>query len=209
MRPELRPLMEPMDPQRHLPPRADTSPHRLSELIVRVEQVAQRLQHFQHRFRTQLSQVDQGWLHQAQEQVAFYLAELSQLDDRCAVVLEAPAPLQEVASLERLARQLLQLAQAAAPMAQTRPVPRQETQRRGRAAAGERTPRSASRTPGIAVHAILIVLGEARDTGSPRGGRGWRRGRSGDDQGGSSADPGLVHPRVRRATTRKDSRCAS
>jgi hypothetical protein len=180
MRPELRPLMAPMDPQRHLPPRADASPHQLSELIVRVEQVAQRLQHFQHRYQTQLSQVDQGWLHQAQAQVAFYLAELSQLDDRRAVVPEAPAPVQEVVSLERLARQLLHLAQTTAPRAQTRPVPRQETRRRGLAAAGERAPRSASRSPGIAVHAILIVLAEARDTGSPRGGRGRRRERSGE-----------------------------
>jgi hypothetical protein len=105
MRPELWPLMEPMDPQHRPSPRADASPH-LAELIVRVEQVAQRLQHFQHRFRTQLRQADQGWLHHAPEQVAFYRAELSQLDDRRAAVPETPAPLQERASLERLARQL-------------------------------------------------------------------------------------------------------
>jgi hypothetical protein len=172
--------MAPMDPQCHLPPRADASPHQLSELIGRVEQVAQRLQHFQHRYQTQLSQADQRWLHQTQEQVAFYLAELSQLDGKRAVVPEAPASLQEGVSLERLARHLLQLAQTTAPMAQTRPMPRQETRRRGLAAAGERAPRSASRNPGIAVHAILIVLAEARDTGSPQGGRRRRRERSGE-----------------------------
>jgi hypothetical protein len=194
MRPELRPLMEPMDPQRHPRPRSDASPHQLSELIVRLEQVAQRLRHFQHRYRTQLSQADQGWLHQAQEQVAFYLAELSQLDDRRAVVPEAPAPLQEVVSLELLAQQLLQLAQAAAPMAQTPPVPRQETRRKGQGAAGGRASHPPSRSPSVAACAILIVLGRhATQAADEEASDGAASGLA-NDQCGSSADPGAGTP---------------
>jgi hypothetical protein len=194
MRPELRLLMEPMDPQRHPPPRPDAGRHQLSELIVRLEQVAQRLQHFQHRYRTQLSQADQGWLHQAQEQVAFYLAELSQVDDRRAVVPEGPAPLQEVVSLEPLARQLLQLAQATAPMAQTPPVPRQETRRRGRDAAGGRAYRSPSRSPGVGVYTILIVLGRhATQAAHEEASDGAASGLA-NDQRGSSADQGAGTP---------------
>jgi hypothetical protein len=187
MRPELRLLMEPMDPQRHPLPRSDASPHQLSELIVRLEQVGQRLQHFQHRYRTQVSQVDQGWLHQAQEQVAFYLAQLSQLDDRRAVVPEAPAPLQEVVSLELLAQQLLQLAQT--PL-----VPRQETRRKGRGAAGGRAHRAPSRSPSVAVYAILIVLGRhATQAAHEQASDGAASGLA-NDQCGSSADPGAGQP---------------
>jgi hypothetical protein len=194
MRPVRRQLLEPMDPRRHPPLRADARSHRLSELIVRVEQVAQRLQRFQHRYRTPLSHADQGWLHQAQQQVAFYLAALSRLEGRRAVAPGAPAPFREVAALEPLAGQLLQLAQATAPMAQIRPVPRQETRRRGRAAAGGRARRSASRSPGVVVHAILIVLARhATQAAHEEAADGAASGPA-NAQRGSSADPGAGTP---------------
>jgi hypothetical protein len=43
-----------MDPQRRPPIRSGASTPRLSELIVRLEQLVQRLQRFQHRYGTQL-----------------------------------------------------------------------------------------------------------------------------------------------------------
>ena len=128
MRPDLRLLMAPLDPRRHPAFRSEANPHRLSELITRLERLAQRLQHFQHRYRTQLSQADQGWLYQAQQQVAFYLAALSQLEDRRAVAPEVQASLQAAVALEPLTGQLLQLRQIM-------PVTRQKTGRRGRAGA--------------------------------------------------------------------------
>lgn len=128
MRPELRLLMAPLDPRRHPPFRSDASAHQLSELIARLERLAQRLQHFQHRYCTQLSQADQGWLYQAQQQVAFYLAALSQFEDRRAAAPEARAPLQTAVVVEPLTGQLLQ-------PGQIMPVPRQGTGGRGRAAA--------------------------------------------------------------------------
>jgi hypothetical protein len=93
-----------MDPRRHPPTRSGSSTPRFSELLARTEQLAQRLQHFQHRYGTQLSHADQGWLYHAQQQVAFYLAELSQLDDTRGVAPEDQGTLQEVEGLEPLAR---------------------------------------------------------------------------------------------------------
>ena len=128
MRPEPWLLLGPLDPPRHPPIGPRDSTHHLSDLIARMERIAQRLQHFQHRYRTQLSQADQGWLHQAQQQVAFYLAALSQLEDRRAVAPEVQASLQAAVALEPVTGQLLQLRQIM-------PVTRQKTGRRGRAAA--------------------------------------------------------------------------
>ncbi len=152
-------LMGPLDPRRHPPIRSRASPHRLSELIARLEQLAQRLQHFQQRYGTQLSHADQRWLYQAQQQVAFYRAALPPLDDMHDVAPEAPEPLQEVEGLEQLASHIVQLAQATAQMTHTMSLPRQETQQRSRGAAGRRIPRSVSTNHGAAVYAILIVLG--------------------------------------------------
>jgi hypothetical protein len=152
-------VIGPMDPLPHplLPPGSGT--HRLSELIARLEQLAQRLQHFQHRSGTQLSHADQEWLYQAQQQVAFDLAALAQIEYTRAVAPEASDPLPEVEPLELWARSIIQLAQALTQMAQTLPVPRQETRRRGRATRAGQVLRSTSRSDGAAVYALLLVLG--------------------------------------------------
>jgi hypothetical protein len=132
-------VIGPMDPLPHPPLPPGSGTHRLSELIARLEQLLQRLQHFQHRYGTQLSHADQEWLYQAQQQVAFDLAALAQIEYTRGVAPEAPHPLPEVEPLEPWARPIVQLAQALTQMAQTLPVPRQETRRRGQA-----TPRRAS-----------------------------------------------------------------
>jgi hypothetical protein len=152
-------VIGPMDPLPHplLPPGSGT--HRLSELIARLEQLAQRLQHFQHRYGTQLSHADQEWLYQAQQQVAFDLAALAQIEYTRAVAPEAPDPLPEVEPLELWARSIIQLAQALTQMAQTLPVLRQETRRRGRATRAGQVLRSTARSDGAAVYALLLVLG--------------------------------------------------
>jgi hypothetical protein len=152
-------VIGPMDPLPHplLPPGSGT--HRLSELIARLEQLAQRLQNFQHRYGTQLSHADQEWLYQAQQQVAFDLAALAQIEYTRAVAPEAPDPLPEVEPLELWARSIIQLAQALTQMAQTLPVPRQETRRRGRATRAGQVLRSTARSDGAAVYALLLVLG--------------------------------------------------
>lgn len=152
-------VIGPMDPLPHplLPPGSGT--HRLSELIARLEQLAQRLQHFQHRYGTQLSHADQGWLYQAQQQVAFDLAALAQLEYTRGVAPEAPDPLPEVEPLEPWVRPIVQLVQALTQMAQTLPVPRQKTRRRDRATRAGQVLRSAARSDGAAVYALLLVLG--------------------------------------------------
>jgi hypothetical protein len=159
MRPEPWLVIGPMAPRRHPPIRSGSSTPRLSELMARMEQLAQRLQRFQHRYGTQLSHADQGWLYQAQQQVAFYLAELSQLDDTRGVTPEDQGALQEVKGLEPLARQIAQLAEVTAQLVQTMPLPHQEIRQRGRAAAGGRVRHSTSKGHGAAVHAIVILLG--------------------------------------------------
>jgi hypothetical protein len=148
-----------MDPLPHSRLPAGSGTHRLSELIARLEQLAQRLQHFQHRFGAQLSHADQGWLYQAQQQVAFDLAALAQLEYTHGVAPEAPDPLLEVEPLEPWARPIVQLAQALTQMAQTLPVPRQKRRRRGRATRAGQVLRSAARSDGAAVYALLLVLG--------------------------------------------------
>jgi hypothetical protein len=73
-------VIGPMDPQPHPTTRSESSYHQLPELIARLERLAQRLQHFQQRYRTQLSRTDQEWLYHTQQQVAFDLAKLAHLD---------------------------------------------------------------------------------------------------------------------------------
>jgi hypothetical protein len=155
-----------------------------------MEQMAQRLQHFQQRHGAQLSHADQRWLYQAQQQVAFYRAALASLDNPRDVAPDASKPLQEGELLEQLARLLAQLAQATVQTAQTLPLASQKPRRRGRAAGGGRISRSVSRNDGPAVCAILIVLegnesqetqGEAADDAASRLTNGQR---------GPSADHG-------------------
>ena len=66
------------DPLRQSSIRSRSSPRRISELTARMKRLEQRLRQFQQRYKTQLSHADQMWLYQVQQQVAFYLAELSQ-----------------------------------------------------------------------------------------------------------------------------------
>jgi hypothetical protein len=78
MRQELRLVIGPIDPLPHTPILQGWGTYRLSELIVRLAQLAQRLRYFQHRYATQLSYADQEWLYEAQQRVAFDLAALIQ-----------------------------------------------------------------------------------------------------------------------------------
>jgi hypothetical protein len=190
MRPEPWLLIGPQDPPRQPPMRPRASAHRLSELIARMERMAQRLQNFQQRYGTQLSHPDQRWLYQAQQQVEFYRAALAPLDDLRGVAPAASEPLQQGGLLEQLAKQVVQLAQATAQTAQILPVPSQKPQRRGRAAGGGRTPYSVSKSDNAAVYAILIVLGrnekqESQEEASYDAASGATNGRR-----GASADHG-------------------
>ena len=85
-------LKGPTDPLRQSSIRSGSSPHRLSELTARMKRLEQRLRQFQQRYKTQLSHADQMWLYQVQQQVAFYLAELSQPGDMRGLASEDPNP---------------------------------------------------------------------------------------------------------------------
>ena len=185
MRPEPWLVIGPMAPRRHPTIRSGSSTSRLSELIARMEQLAQRLQHFQHRYGTQLSHADRGWLYHAQQQVAFYLAELSQLDDMPGVAPEDQGTLQKVEGLEPLAKQIVQLAEVTAQLVQSIPLPHQEIRQRGRAAAKGRVRRSASKSHGAAVHAIVIVLGRNEQQNARE-----------EDEDGVASDPTNGHRKL-------------
>jgi hypothetical protein len=94
-------MIGPMDPPPHHATRSGAICHQLPELIARLEQLARRLQHFQHRYQTQLSRTEQEWLDHTQQQVAFDLARLSNLDDMGGVVPEATAPSEPVRKQRR------------------------------------------------------------------------------------------------------------
>ena len=96
------------------PPRPSTSSrtscHQLPELIARMNQLAERLQHFQQCYRTQLSRTDREWLYHTQQQVAFDLAQLTHLADTGGVAPNAPKPpehLQQVEPIEQLAKHIV------------------------------------------------------------------------------------------------------
>jgi hypothetical protein len=158
-------VIGPLGPLPHPPTRSGSSTLRLSELIARLTQLAQRLQHFQHRYGTHLSHADREWLYHAQQQVAFDLAEISQFNDTRAVAPKAPEPLQEVELFEQLARPIVQLAQAITQMVQTMPLPRQEPRRGGRAANTAEVPCSPTGADGDAVYGLLLVLGRHEQQG--------------------------------------------
>ena len=156
-------LIGPMDPPPHPITRSGSSCHQLPELMARLEQLARRLQHFQHRYRMQLSRTDQEWLYHTQQQVAFDLARLSNLDDMGGVAPEATEPsepLQELEPTEQLVRQIVSLVQNTTQMIQTVLLPHQKTGKQGLDVTSGRIPHSASSSDGATVDAILIVLGK-------------------------------------------------
>jgi hypothetical protein len=162
MRQEPSPVIGPTDPPPHPTTRSGPMCHQLPELIARLEQLARRLQHFQHRYQTQLSRTEQVWLDHTQQQVAFDLARLSNLDGMSGVVPEATEPSephQEVEAMEQLVRQIVNLVQNTAQIIQTKLLPHQKTGKRGLDATDERSPNYASSRDGATVDAILIVLG--------------------------------------------------
>ena len=70
-------VMSPVSRPPHSTDGPSASCHQLSELISRMNQMVERLQHFQRRYRTQLSRTDQEWLYHTQQQIAFDLARLA------------------------------------------------------------------------------------------------------------------------------------
>jgi len=159
-------VIGPLDPPPHPPTRHGSSTHRRSELIARLNQLANRLQHFQQRHGTQLSRADREWLYHAQQQVAFDLVELSQGNDTLGVAPEDHELPQEVELIEELTGPIVQLAQAVTQMVQTMRLPRQKPRQRGRAANAAQVPHSPSGTDGAVVYALLIVLGRQEQLGA-------------------------------------------
>ena len=110
-------------------PRA--SSHQLSELISRMNQVVERLQHFQQRYQTQLSRTDQEWLHHTQQQIAFDLARLIHLASTGGVIPDATEPpisSRKAEPITQLVKQIVRLAQNTTEMVQTTLSPQQKAE---------------------------------------------------------------------------------
>jgi hypothetical protein len=126
-------------------PRA--SSHQLSELISRMNQVVERLQHFQQRYQTQLSHTDQEWLHHTQQQIAFDLARLIDLASTGGVIpdaMEPPLSSQKAEPIARLMKQIVRLAQNTTEMVQTTLSPQQKAEMQGLDPTGGRILQSAA-----------------------------------------------------------------
>ena len=130
MRQASRLVIGPIPQPRHPTTASRASCHQLPELIARLNQLVERLQHFQQRYRTQLSRTDQKWLYHSLQQVAFDLAKLTHLADMGGVAPDAPKPaepLQRVEPGEQLVKQITLLAQNTTAMVQTALLPQQRT----------------------------------------------------------------------------------
>ena len=135
MRPARWQVAKAMDPQNHPSIRSGCTPDRLSELLAHTEQLMQRLQHFQQCYGTQLNRVDQRWLYHAQQQLAFYCAEIAQLDALHGVAPGALEAIKEGEVIEPPVRNVGRIASATPQSTEIRPQ-RRETRRRRRAASG-------------------------------------------------------------------------
>jgi hypothetical protein len=128
-----------------------------------MHQLIERLQHFQRRYRTQLSRSDQEWLHHTQQQIAFDLARLAHLADSSSVAPDATEPPlspRKVEPIAQLMEQIVRLAQNTTEMVQTALSPQQKAGTQDLDATGARPPQPATGGDGATVDAILILLGK-------------------------------------------------
>jgi hypothetical protein len=156
-------VMSPVSQPTRSADQPNASCHQLSKLISRMQQVVERLQHFQQRYRTQLSRTDQEWLHHTQQQIEFDLARLTHLLSSGSVTRDAtepPVSCQKAEPITQLMKQIVRLAQNTTEMVQTALSPQQKAEMQDLNATGGRILQSGASGEGATVDAILILLGK-------------------------------------------------